>query len=301
MVGRCAVPGCKTTYYKGNQKENEVTLFTIPKTSLSKWQELIPCSNLTSTSLICYRHFDESDFKSGIEIFNVFHPFQRRHLNAGAIPKHFLINDTSSRQAMQNVDCFKWRNNLNVEANASNASVRKRPKVDKIPTTTKRKKLDSTAPSMEVTSTIQETIDIHQAAEEAIFDPLPGVNENVAVVIEDSTVTSPSMEASSTNFKSNFVTFQSLVTLSMIPKNWIWSFDQIKQMIYCISMDQLPNGNYNVKSVHFQNKQEVMYYVNGKNIPSSTTALSNHFRTVENITQLIKDFNDRKICSCIPH
>jgi hypothetical protein len=92
MVGRCAVPGCKTTYYKGNQKENDVTLFAVPKTSLSKWQELIPCSNLTSTSRICSRHFDESDFKSGIEIFNVFHPFQRRHLNAGAIPKHFLIN-----------------------------------------------------------------------------------------------------------------------------------------------------------------------------------------------------------------
>jgi hypothetical protein len=112
------------------------------------------------------------------------------------------------------------------------------------------------APSMEATSTIQESMDIHQAAEEAIFDPLPDVmNENVAVVIEDSTVTSPSMEASSTNFKSNFVTFQSLVTSSMVPKNWIWSFDQIKQMIFCISMDQLPNGNYNVKSVHFQNKK----------------------------------------------
>ncbi|KZS02443.1 Uncharacterized protein APZ42_000515 [Daphnia magna] len=94
MVGRCAVPG-------------------FPKTSLSKWQELIPCSNLTSTSRICSRHFDESDFKSGIEIFNVFHPLKRRNLNAGAIPKHFLINDTSSRQAMQNVDGFKWRNNLN--------------------------------------------------------------------------------------------------------------------------------------------------------------------------------------------
>jgi hypothetical protein len=39
---------------------------------------------------------------------------------------------------------------------------------------------------MEATSTIQETIDIHQAAEEAIFDPLPDVmNENFAVVIED--------------------------------------------------------------------------------------------------------------------
>ncbi|XP_046437642.1 uncharacterized protein LOC124209183 [Daphnia pulex] len=200
---------------------------------------------------------------------------------------------------MQNVDGFKWRNNLNVETNASNASVRKRPKVDKIPTTSKRKKFDSTAPSMEIikesinipqaaeeaifdplpdsikenlavvmedttvaspsmeaTSTIQESMDTHQAAEEAIFDPLPDVmNENVAVVIDDSTVTSPSMEASSTNFKSNFVTFQSLVTSSMVPKNWTWYFDQIKQTIFCISMDRLPNENYNVKSVHFQNKK----------------------------------------------
>ncbi len=89
------------------------------------------------------------------------------------------------------------------------------------------------SPSMEAPLTIQESMDIYQAAEEAIFDPLPYVmNENVAVVIEDSTVTSPSMEASSTNFKSNFVTFQSLGTLSMVPKNWIWSFDQIKQMIF---------------------------------------------------------------------
>jgi hypothetical protein len=112
------------------------------------------------------------------------------------------------------------------------------------------------SPSMEATSTIQESMDTHQAAEEAIFDPLPDVmNENVAVVIEDSTVTSPSMEASSTNFKSNFVTFQSLVTSSMVPKNWTWYFDQIKQTIFCISMDQLPNENYNVKSVHFQNKK----------------------------------------------
>jgi hypothetical protein len=65
MVGRCAVPGCKTTYYKWTLKENGVTLFAVPKTSLSKWQELIPWSNLTSTSRICSRHFDESDFKSG--------------------------------------------------------------------------------------------------------------------------------------------------------------------------------------------------------------------------------------------
>ncbi len=154
---------------------------------------------------------------------------------------------------------------------------------------------------MEATSTIQESINIHQAAEGAILDPLPDLmKENVAVVIEDSTVASSSMEATSTNLKANFVTFQSLVTLSIVPKNWMWSFDQIKQMIYCISMDQRPNGNLNIKSVRFQNKQEVMYYLNGKIIPSSTTALSNHFRTIEDISKLIKDFNDRKICSGIP-
>jgi hypothetical protein len=88
------------------------------------------------------------------------------------------------------------------------------------------------APSMEATSTIEESINIHQAAEGAILDPLPDfMKENVAVVIEDTTVASSSMEGTSTNFKSNFVTFQSLVTLSIVPKNWMWSFDQIKQMI----------------------------------------------------------------------
>ncbi|KAI9562396.1 hypothetical protein GHT06_013365 [Daphnia sinensis] len=149
------------------------------------------------------------------------------------------------------------------------------------------------SPSMEATSTIQESINIQHAPEGAIFDPLPDlIKENVAVVIEDSL--HHSMEATSTNFKSNFVTFQSLVTLSIVPKNWMWSFDQIKQMIYCISMDQLQNGNLNIKSVRSQHKQEVMYYVNGKIIPSSTTALFNHFTTIEDISQLIKDFNDRK-------
>jgi hypothetical protein len=34
MVGRCAVPVCESTYFKGNQKENEIALFAIPKTSL---------------------------------------------------------------------------------------------------------------------------------------------------------------------------------------------------------------------------------------------------------------------------
>ena len=64
----------------------------------------------------------------------MYHPYKRWNLNAGAIPKHFLLNginiiflvkselhkngtifilDTSSRQAMQNVDFFKWKNNQN--------------------------------------------------------------------------------------------------------------------------------------------------------------------------------------------
>ena len=117
--------------------------------------------------------------------------------------------------------------------------------------------------SIEATSTIKESYNMQHAATEENFDPLSdSIETNVAVVIEDSTV-APSMAATSSNFKSNFVTFQSLVTLSMVPKNWIWSFDDIKQMIYCMSMDQLPNGNLNIKCVRFQNKQEVVYYVNG--------------------------------------
>jgi hypothetical protein len=45
-----------------------------------------------STSRICSRHFDGSDFKTRIEILNVYHPYKQWNLNAGAIPKHFLLN-----------------------------------------------------------------------------------------------------------------------------------------------------------------------------------------------------------------
>ena len=138
---------------------------------------------------------------------------------------------------------------------------------------------------MEAISTSQESIYVHQAAEGENFVPLPdSITANVAVVIEDSTVASPSMEATFSNFKSNFVTFQSLATLSTVPKNWMWSFNQIKQIIYCISVDRLQNGNIDIKCVQFQNKQEVMYCVNGKIISSSTTSLSNHFTTIEDIS-----------------
>ena len=79
-------------------------------------------------------------------------------------------------------------------------------------------------------------------------------------------------------------------------KNWMWSFDQIKQIIYCISVDQLPNENLNIKSEFgLKKKQEVMYYVTGMIISSSTTALSNHFITFEDISQLIKEIKNRKI------
>ena len=76
----------------------------------------------------------------------------------------------------------------------------------------------------------------------------------------------------------------------------MWSFDQIKQIIYCISVDQLPNENLNIKSEFgLKKKQEVMYYVTGMIISSSTTALSNHFTTFEDISQLIKEIKNRKI------
>ena len=166
---------------------------------------------------------------------------------------------------------------------------------------------------MEATSTAAESYNIQHASEEENFSLLPDpIETNVAVVIEASTVApsmaaistmqesynmqhaaaeetfdqstvAPSMAATSSNFKSNFVTFQSLVTLSIVPKNWMWSFDQIKQMIFCIFFYHLQNGNLNIKCVRFQNKQEVMYYVNGKIIPSSTTTLSNHFTTIEDM------------------
>lgn len=56
------------------------------------------------------------------------------------------------------------------------------------------------------------------------------------------------------------MTFQSLV-----PNNWMWFFGQLKKMLYCFSVDHLPNNrNVNVKTALFQNSEEVIYQVNGK-------------------------------------
>ena len=56
------------------------------------------------------------------------------------------------------------------------------------------------------------------------------------------------------------------------------------RFLFDFSVDRLQNGNIDIKCVQFQNKQEVMYCVNGKIISSSTTSLSNHFTTIEDIS-----------------
>ena len=95
MAGnRCHVSGCKvknSTNSKDINKENGVTFFQVPKNSLSSWQELMPGSELTLSSKICSRHFDVTDVVKGVNISNVFHPYQRWKLRKGALPKHNLV------------------------------------------------------------------------------------------------------------------------------------------------------------------------------------------------------------------
>ena len=89
-VNRCKVSGCRGINSGENTRENGITFFQVPKSSLREWQKLMPTSNLTQTSKICSCHFDENDFSKGLYLLNVFHPYQRWQLKQGALPKHFL-------------------------------------------------------------------------------------------------------------------------------------------------------------------------------------------------------------------
>jgi THAP domain len=91
MSNRCDIIGCRAINSKGNSKENGVSFFTVPKGSLTKWQEFTPSSNLISKSLICTRHFDEKDVLKGVQMADGFHPYRRWLLRPGALPKHFLL------------------------------------------------------------------------------------------------------------------------------------------------------------------------------------------------------------------
>lgn len=87
---RCVVTGCRTTNVQENTKENGITFFRVPKSSLKEWQEQMPSIHLTSNSRLCSRHFDENDILKGREILNVFHHYKKWMLKPGSLPKHFL-------------------------------------------------------------------------------------------------------------------------------------------------------------------------------------------------------------------
>ena len=91
---RCHVSGCREINAEENVKENGITFFKVPNSALSKWQAVMPTSNLTNMSRICSRHFDEEDIVKGREILNVFFPYKRWNLRTGALPKHFLSNSS---------------------------------------------------------------------------------------------------------------------------------------------------------------------------------------------------------------
>ncbi|XP_057380927.1 uncharacterized protein LOC130703482 [Daphnia carinata] len=70
----------------------------------------MPTSRLTETSRICSRHFDENDVVKVVNILNVFHPYKNWRLKTDALPKHFLIQDVTSRPPLRNILQERWKN-----------------------------------------------------------------------------------------------------------------------------------------------------------------------------------------------
>lgn len=95
----------------------------------------------------------------------------------------------------------------------------------------------------------------------------------------------------------NFATFKSLSFHVDLPDCWVWSFNKLKNHIYCICPDSLPNGILVVKTVRILPSQEVSYHVNNRIIASR--CLSPSFKSPEDLSRLITVFNSMKICNGI--
>ncbi|XP_045026665.1 uncharacterized protein LOC123470465 isoform X2 [Daphnia magna] len=118
-------------------------------------------------------------------------------------------------------------------------------------------------------------------------------------VNENAEITSTAQSSSTTdesiwNFKPNFITYFTLVSQMELPDGWIWSFNQAKNAILCIYTDPLSNGTVTVKAILFRNSQEVSYHLNGKHI--APNSIPNHFSSMEDISNLIRNFHEKNIC-----
>lgn len=88
---KCVIKSCRRRNEMQNDKESGITFFTVPRSSLDEWCALVgPC--LGKTSILCSRHFDETDIVKGqiIGPDNKFYPYLRWQLKTGASPKHWL-------------------------------------------------------------------------------------------------------------------------------------------------------------------------------------------------------------------
>ncbi|EFX61010.1 hypothetical protein DAPPUDRAFT_340805 [Daphnia pulex] len=84
---------CGVNYQDENKR---IGIFGVPKTKFASWQLIIP--DLKKASLLCEKHFDESDVLKGFTDGTVYHPYGRWILSISASPKHFLgINEASSK------------------------------------------------------------------------------------------------------------------------------------------------------------------------------------------------------------
>ncbi len=96
---RCFISDC---YVQKDKENKEVVFFSVPSLSLKAWQEVIPKCGLLPTSKLCSRHFEEADVIKGRVIQDIFYPYGRWRLKAGAIPKLLLGTSNGSRSSSAN-------------------------------------------------------------------------------------------------------------------------------------------------------------------------------------------------------
>ncbi|KAI9553651.1 hypothetical protein GHT06_021577 [Daphnia sinensis] len=89
---------CRDTYNSSRDKENGVTLFSVPKNFVKKWKEVIP--HLNKSSYFCSLHFDAEEIEKGNEILKVFYPYVRWKLKLSSYPKYVLLMHSDYTQEL---------------------------------------------------------------------------------------------------------------------------------------------------------------------------------------------------------
>ncbi|XP_057380322.1 uncharacterized protein LOC130702724 isoform X2 [Daphnia carinata] len=218
----------------------------------------MPTSLLTETSRICSRHFDANDVVKGVTILNVFHPYKYWRLRDGAVPKHFLILDVTSRPPLQNIlqeTCNNLRKGLHCEPNGG---------------TLKRKgaQIGGTNKKKTKTSKLQHNQRASTADSEMETLNLPQIDqlENVTATEEQSELTTgnsevemlslPQMEqlenVTATEEQSELITGNSEVEMLSLPQ-----MEQLENVTATEEQSELTTGNSEVEMLSLPQMEQL--------------------------------------------